>query len=43
MQTFSQQLHALRKARGYTQEQTVQRLNVSCTAISHWESVGSQT
>lgn len=38
MQTFSQQLHALRKERGYTQEQLAQRLNVSRTTISRWES-----
>ena len=38
MQTFAQQLSALRKERGVTQEQLAQELNVSRTTISRWES-----
>lgn len=38
MTTFAQQLSALRKERGLTQEQLAQLLNVSRTTISRWES-----
>ena len=38
MQTFAEQLNAMRKERHITQEQLAQELNVSRTTISRWES-----
>ena len=38
METFGSQLAAARKAKGYTQEQLAEKLNVSRTSISRWES-----
>ena len=38
MQTFAQQLNAIRKERHITQEQLAQEMNVSRTTISRWES-----
>lgn len=38
MQTFSEQLSALRRERNITQEQLAQEINVSRTTISRWES-----
>ena len=38
MQTFAEQLNAMRKERRLTQEQLAQELNVSRTTISRWES-----
>ena len=38
MQTFAQELSALRKERGITQEQLAQALSVSRTTVSRWES-----
>ena len=38
MQTFAQQLHAIRRERHITQEQLAQELNVSRTTVSRWES-----
>ncbi len=38
MQTFAEQLNAVRKERHITQEQLAQELNVSRTTISRWES-----
>lgn len=37
MQTFAEQLNAVRKERNLTQEQLAQELNVSRTTISRWE------
>ena len=37
MQTFAQQLHAIRGERHITQEQLAQELNVSRTTVSRWE------
>ena len=38
MQTFAEQLNAMRKERHITQEQLAQELNVSRTTVSRWES-----
>lgn len=38
MQTFAEQLNAVRKEKGLTQEQLAVELNVSRTTISRWES-----
>ena len=38
MEQFGTQLSAARKARGYTQEQLAEKLTVSRTNISRWES-----
>ncbi|MBQ3156063.1 MAG: helix-turn-helix transcriptional regulator [Clostridia bacterium] len=43
MQTFAEQLNAVRKEHHITQEQLAQELNVSRTTISRWESGVSQT
>ena len=40
---FHEKLQALRKQRGLTQEELAERLFVSRTAISKWESGVSQT
>lgn len=37
MQTFGEQLRAVRKARGMTQDQLASMVNVSRPTISHWE------
>ena len=42
MQTFAQQLNAVRRARGMTQEQLAQEMNVSRQTISHWENGRAQ-
>ena len=36
--TFGEKLQALRKARGWSQEELVQQINVSRQALSKWES-----
>ena len=38
MQSFAEQLNAVRKQRNITQEQLAERMNVSRTTISRWES-----
>ena len=38
MTSFGEQLIAARKAKGYTQEQLAEKLSVSRTTISRWES-----
>ena len=42
MNHLAENLQALRKARGYTQEQLAERLEVSRQAVSKWESGVSQ-
>ena len=39
--TFGEKLQALRKARGWSQEELSQQINVSRQALSKWESGGS--
>ena len=43
MQTFAEQLNAVRKERHITQEQLAQEMSVSRTTISRWESGVSHT
>ena len=40
---FSENLKAMRKAKGYTQEELAIKLNVTRQTISKWEKGGSQT
>ena len=39
--TFGEKLQALRKSRGWSQEQLAERIAVSRQAVSKWESGGS--
>ena len=41
--SFGDQLQAVRRAAGLTQEQFAEELKVSRQAVSKWESGGSQT
>ena len=38
---FSEKIYALRKDKGYTQEQLAEQLDVSRQSISKWEAGGS--